>query len=186
VTGRAGTLLAALAALALGAPLRAQEPLPADPEANVGARVRITAPGFSDRRLVGVVRRVGSDTLHLMVGTVSHAIALREIRTAEISRGRDHVAGMQRGGLLGAGVGAAVFGTLVFLGPPDCDYCLKGRDPEEAAVGALIGALIAAPVGIVVGGVRGVERWRPAGRGLHGRAALHLRAGRAGVVLRVR
>jgi hypothetical protein len=69
---------------------------------------------------------------------------------------------MLRGAGIGALGGGVVGGLLIFGSDPDCEYCLPGRDPGAAAVGAVIGAVLFTPVGAVAGAIRGYERWGPA------------------------
>ncbi|MET0398528.1 MAG: hypothetical protein ABW277_17170 [Longimicrobiaceae bacterium] len=156
-------LLALLLWSAFPAPLIAQtapgEGRPIPP----GTRVRVTAPTEFRGAVVGRVSHAGGDTLFLARGRKGPvAIPVSAITRTEVSRGVDHWQGVLRGAGTGAVTGAVLFGVLVFASDPNCDYCLRGRDPLAAAAGAVIGAILLTPAGAVVGGIIGTERWVPA------------------------
>lgn len=135
----------------------AAEPIPH------GTRVRVTAPGAFRGAVTGRVSHTAADTLFLTRrrrGLV--AVPVSAITRTEISRGVNRWEGLLRGAGIGALAGGVVGGVLIFGGDTDCEYCLPGRDPGAAAVGALIGAVMFTPVGAVVGLIKGREHWGPA------------------------
>lgn len=154
--------LALLLGCALPAPSSAQEAAGAPEPFPIGTRVRVFAPDALRKPVAGQVSHVSGDTLFLVGHRNSlAAVPIAAITRTDVSRGRDHWKGAFKGAGLSALAGGGLFGVLVFVGDPNCDYCLPGRNLEAAAIGAAIGATLAAPVGAFFGGILGTEKWEP-------------------------
>jgi hypothetical protein len=154
--------LALLLGCALPAPSSAQETPGAAEPFPAGTRVRVFAPDAFRKPVAGQVTLITPDTLFLTGwrgGLV--AVPIAAIARADLSRGRDHWKGAFKGAGISALAGGGLFGVIVFVGDPNCDYCLPGRNLEAAAIGAAIGATLAAPVGAFFGGILGTEKWEP-------------------------
>lgn len=157
------TLLALLLWSALPAPSAAQADTAAAGPIPAGTRVRVTAPTVFRGAFAGRVSHTVADTLYLAPrrsGLV--AVPISAITRTEVSQGVDHWEGALRGAGIGALAGGGLFGFMVFAGDPNCDYCLRGRDLQAAAAGAVIGAVLFTPVGALIGAIRGYEHWGPA------------------------
>ncbi|MBL8959813.1 MAG: hypothetical protein JNJ98_08170 [Gemmatimonadetes bacterium] len=123
--------------------------------ATPGARVRFTTRG-STRWLTAVVREVGPDSLRLDVGpTQNRPFATADIAELQVSLGRNHLAGMGAGLLIGAGIGG-VGGALVGL--------TEARDGDYYIGPVWAGVIFAVPgalAGSLIGALVGTERWYP-------------------------
>lgn len=137
----------------------------------VGSRVRVFAPELRTDRYVGRIKSIDASVMVLDTGEVRTVlgmesgpvlvdqfrrvtIRLSTIEAIEVSGGRTARGAVVRGAMLGALVGAVLFG----LGSmpevnPDANDFIRGV-PAGLAVGALGGAVI----GFGIGG----ERWVPA------------------------
>lgn len=144
-------------------PLRAQSPAPV----SVGERVRITTP--SERgayRLVGNVVAARPDTLLLQISDVAtpRAVAIGDISTLEVSRGRrgNGRRGMLYGLAIGAGAGA-LLGAATYR-KPDCAGSSLCPSPDGPALDIVAGGILGGVVGVGAGGLWGAshpsERWQ--------------------------
>ena len=122
-------------------------------------RVRVSAPTFSTKRLIGTVIALKTDTLEIKVksGATYLQIPFSSVKKLEVSRGSgSRGAGTLKGAGLGFLIGAAGGALVGYIADEE------GNDlpPEHAA---LIGAGFFATIGIVVGGITGAvrssERW---------------------------
>lgn len=144
-------------------PCTAQETRPPDssvdgrpPDAlTVGSRLRLSAPSFSDRRLIGTLREWNTDALSLKTRTNAlQTIPHTAIEKLEISQGRN-----PRRTLTATGIGFLIGTAVGVLGQrwacswseSDCDITVS------KTIG--IGVLGAIPGG-VIGAILGREKWR--------------------------
>ncbi len=131
----------------------AQEASPNTSLINPGDRVRITAPGLSDRRVIGKARIFRGDTLVIYPeGRGQPSIfPLSALDSLEKSRGKRHLPAAFLGLVAGGATGALLGGGIPALG---------GGGPVTA-IGATYGTFVGAAVGAIVLGARGFERWKP-------------------------
>jgi hypothetical protein len=132
------------------------------PPVDVGSRVRVTLAGAESRRVAGTVVHVGNDSLSLVSGRDTTAVAVRSISRLELSRGRRSFGGgAVLGGAIGAGLGTA--GALAWV----ASSCFKsatstgGNCPTGvSAAGIVLGG---GAVGALVGVLIRPERWARVG-----------------------
>ncbi|MFN8715899.1 MAG: hypothetical protein ACK6DP_04815 [Gemmatimonas sp.] len=148
-------MLATTVMLVTAAPVDAQAvPIPA------GARLRVSAPAWSRRAVVGTFDTLGPDTLVLTADGAGTRLQIPRAAITRLQRseGRNRHRGAVRGALIG--LGASVVGGFLCL-------AVCPTDPEDGAnlapVGGLfLGLFVGAPVGGLLGGtVWAPERWRP-------------------------
>ena len=134
------------------------------PPVEEGSRVRLSLAGPDEKRLIGRVAAVGSESLSLVAGggRDTTAVPLRSISRLELSRGRRSIGGgALLGGAIGAGLGAA--GTLVWV----ASSCFKtatssgGNCPTGGTAAEVI--LAGGAAGALVGVLVRPERWRRVG-----------------------
>lgn len=128
-------------------------------EMNRGTRVRVETNAGVVRGSIGWI---AADTLFLESrGTIAAAVPLGSVRSYRVAEGDSRGRGLLRGAMLGAGVGALVFGISEAAWPSDCDYCFTGSG--AVVLEAVLGALLFTPVGAVLGAAIGWDRWGPEG-----------------------
>ena len=143
--------------LAMGVTAAADEP-----PVFIGSRVRLV----TDRgAMVGNVLAWEEGRVSVLTGgDQTQVVPASSIRRVELSRGRKRP--ILKNALVGAGVGAAIYGLMPLESPcpPGVQPSLNGCETHGswAAMGAWAGAV----VGTVVGAVRRVDRWEnvPAAR----------------------
>ena len=152
-------LVVLLVALVTPAAVHAQRLVTQLEEMERGTRVRVE----TDLRVVrGSIGWIAADTLFLESrGTIAAAVPLAAVRSYRVAEGDPRGRGLLRGALLGAGVGALVFGASEAVWPSDCDYCFRGAG--GVVLDAVIGAFLFTPVGAAMGAAIGWDRWGPAG-----------------------
>ena len=123
-----------------------------------GDRVRVEAPRFSVNPLVGTIHSLDMDSLLLAPTSETRvtAIALRDIRSLEVGRGRSRRTGW------GALTGAVIFGAGGgYLGSQSDDET-PGLSEVYPAGLAIAFAIPGAGLGALAGAfIRGEERWEP-------------------------
>ena len=131
-------------------------------ELQPGSRVRVSAPGTVAGRLTGVVIARTRDSL--TIAPENHQVLtlpVEALRSVEVSRGKDRLAGARRGSIWGAAAGVAMSATM----PIDCDGqghgidCTNNGARPSQAVYYGRNALAGAVVGAAIGALLGVERW---------------------------
>lgn len=157
-------LTAALAGLALGAPMR---PLVAQqsPELQPGQRIRVSLAG--DGRVAGTLIGLPSDSLVLETADETHTYARSAITQLEVSRGSG--SHWKAGALIGAATGSvATFAVLNSDNSPSNNMCDSEHNQDAIGMGpclafaGLAGGLGGALLGGVVGSLLHTEAWAPA------------------------
>lgn len=131
------------------------------PQLEVGERIRVVAPPFTDGRLLGTV--LSADPQELVLATrhspeqaPTVTIPLEAIESLEISLGQrsNTLNGLAYGTLGGAVLGVGVIGVM----------CLAegGCEGGWLAVGAVVGAGGGAVLGLLVGSLVKTETWEDA------------------------
>ncbi len=154
--------LAALAALSISAPLRAQRapaPAPAQPVLEPGKRIRVETSGGP--RLEGRFERYEGDSLVLRTTDASRVAVPVPSLTAVWVRGN----ALKTGAIVGGAAGAVVTGFLVggLCGLARNEDGIPGNEGVDAgcaAAGAGIGLVVGGGVGAGVGAL--IPRWRRA------------------------
>ena len=166
--------MSTLCAVALMTPVVgfSQTAAPDDARVDVGSRVRVAAPVFGTKtKQVGTVVSMTPDTVVLRLGekTANQAVAVREISSLEIARGKHSQKG--KGALWGTVVGSgtgAVLGYALYK-EPKCQSSGFGcinftigptSRGSNAVVSAVAGGIVGALVGTLVGS-RVTDTWVP-------------------------
>jgi hypothetical protein len=132
-----------------------------------GARVEVTAT--SGESNTGTLLTVSGDSVrftpdrrsaHRLNSPATVSLAVGDVKSVRVSRGRNHLAGAVTKGLIGTGVGivgGALLGVLAFHDSKYCDmFCGPGF---HATVGGILGGAGGLIVGTVAGASSGNERW---------------------------
>ncbi len=173
--GRASrSFLPSLVLLLLAAPMALQGQ---ESALEVGTRVRLVAPPYTEGPMIGSVVAVGDSGIALGTpggtrGRGSLVIPREAIERLEVSLGTrpNTLKGLEFGALGGVLLGAGAMG-LACSGEEACGEGSSAA--ERAALGAVVGAAVGAAVGGVVGTLVRTERWesvegvRPDGEGRH-------------------
>lgn len=163
-----------LCAVALLTPVAgfSQMAAPNDSQADVGSRVRIAAPVFGTKKEVGTVVSLTPDTVVLRLGakTPNHSVAVREITSFEVARGKhsQKAKGALWGTVIGTGTGA-ILGYALYK-EPKCENdaffgCINltigpTSRGSNTTVSAVAGGIVGALVGTLVG-QRQTDTWVP-------------------------
>jgi hypothetical protein len=125
----------------------------AGPAVKIGERVRVEAPEFSAKRLVGTVVEIGADSLKFEVqGRGLVRLPLRAITALEVSRGKksNGLSGFGLGVLGGAAAGWAIFSI---------DH--KKYDIDPRPYGAILGGAAGGLLGLIIGINTHTDLWEP-------------------------
>ncbi len=167
--------MSTLCAVALMTPVAgfSQTASPDEARADVGSRVRVAAPVFGTKKQVGTVESLKPDTIVLRLGakTANQAVAVREISSLEVARGKHSQKGKGAlwGTVIGSGTGA-VLGYALYKEPKcqsngffSCFAFTIGPTSRgsNTAVSALGGGIVGALIGTLVGS-RQTDTWVPA------------------------
>jgi hypothetical protein len=163
-----------LCAFALMTPVAgfSQMAAPEDSRVDVSSRVRIAAPVFGTKKEVGTVVSLTSDTVVLRLGakTPNNSVAVREITSLEVARGKhsQKAKGALWGTVIGTATGA-VLGYALYKEPKcqsdgffSCITLTVGPTSRgsNTTVSAIAGGMVGALVGTLVGG-RQTDTWVP-------------------------
>jgi hypothetical protein len=132
-----------------------------------GARVEVTST--SGKSNTGTLIALSSDSVRFtpdrgsaykLNNPASVSLAVADVKSVRVSRGKNHLAGAFSKGLIGTGVGivgGALLGVLAFRDSEYCDmFCGPGF---HATVGGILGGAGGLIVGTVAGATSGNERW---------------------------
>jgi hypothetical protein len=140
-------------------------------QVDAGSRVRIAAPVFGPKKLVGSVVSLAHDTLVFRAGasTSLQPVATSDITALEVSIGKhtNKAKGALWGLFVGAGSGA-ILGYALYK-KPTCDSnqifgCFDILGPDSRGSNAAFSAAAGGIVGVLVGtlfGMHGTETWVP-------------------------
>ena len=164
-----------LCAVALLTPVTgfSQTASPDEARADVGSRVRVAAPVFGTKKQVGTVESLTPDTVVLRLGakTANHSVAVGEITSLEVPRGKHSrkAKGALWGTVIGTGAGA-ILGYALYKEPKcqstgffSCFAFTIGPTSRGAntTVSAVAGGIVGALVGTLVGSGQ-TDTWVPA------------------------
>jgi len=129
-------------------------------ELQVGAKVRLRAPGTVAGRLEGIVVARGRDSVTLTSSRPAPvAVPIASITEASVSRGKSHWGGAWKGYLWGAGVGGAL-GLIGAMGNEKCDAATDSACDNWSVEDVSVIAGFSAAIGAGIGAVIGAERWQ--------------------------
>jgi len=130
-------------------------------ELQLGTKVKLRAPATVAGRITGTLIARSQDSITVTrTGAAPIPIALRDITELQVSRGKDHGLGAQKGALWGGGVGAAM-AVLAGTSASDCEERNAGAEcgSDDWARGVAYTAVGGAIIGVVTGAIIGAERW---------------------------
>ena len=128
-----------------------------------GDKIRVTYVGVVTTKTSGIMQGVSDDSLEILKGDATMALALSSIRRLDISMGQKRRTG--RGAWIGALTGGLLVGLIAMASDTECtsddDWCIDFFSPGEAFGGGfLVGALGGTLVGVAVGSVIKTDRWK--------------------------
>ena len=135
-------------------------PLSIAAQLRIGDRIRVIG-GSDTVPTIGVLAALSADSLSVGTSQGPVTVAVRSIRTVEVSQGMGHAG--KRGAAIGAAVGAALGGIAGAVLHEQCseeDACFYEEPLPEIVGGVVFGAAIGAGLGYLIGTTKRGERWK--------------------------
>jgi hypothetical protein len=127
-----------------------------------GVRIEVTPVNAKSR--AGTLMSLRNDSLFYAPGTGRAqlaSLALADIKSIRVSRGRNHLAGAVTKGLAGAGIGIVTGGLIAAATwkEDSMDFFCGGSRGACAAFGAMMGGGFGLATGTIYGAIQGNEHW---------------------------
>jgi hypothetical protein len=126
-----------------------------------GVRIEVTTVNAKSH--AGTLISLRNDSLFYApaMRTQLASLALADIKSVRVSRGRNHILGALTKGLIGAGTGFVAGGLIAGATwkEDSMDFFCGGSRGACAAFGGMMGGGIGLAIGTIYGAIQGNERW---------------------------